>query len=89
MRDRDDRRLRTLAEHRVDIEWHALHPGAKCRRGQEPVELQDQLGAVLGRVEAFKLEDAELAHGWVLDLTEQCRQREIFAVLPGTVHQVR
>ena len=91
---RECRRSRRAAslrreEERLRVERRALVPRRERGRGDEGVQLQRQLGAVLGREEGVDLEDAELAERRRLHLADQRPEVEALPGAPGVLDQVR
>ncbi len=74
VRDREDRDARLAcitAQEAADVERRALHPELEARRGEQVVERQRELEAVLLRVERVEVEHADLGERRLLDLRDQ------------------
>ena len=76
-------------QQRLDVERRALAPRRERRRGEQPVELERQLLAVLGWEELVELEHAQLLQRWLLDLADEGRQVEGLLVGPGVLDEIR
>ena len=75
-------------QQRVDVERRALAPRGERRRGEQAVELEGQLLAILRREELVELEHAQLLQRWLLDLADERRQVERLLVGPGVLDEV-
>ncbi len=72
-----------------DVERHALHPELEAGRGEQVVERQSELEAILLRVERVEVEDADLRERRLLDLRDQRRDVESLAIRPGGPEDAR
>src|SRR4029077_9124172 len=92
VRDREDRdaRLAALAAQQLShVERRALHPELEARRGEQVVERQSELEAILLWIERVELEDADLRERRLLDLRDQRRDVESLAIRPGGPEDAR
>ena len=92
VRDREDRDARlagVAAQQLADVERHALHPELEAGRGEQVVERQRELEAILLRVERVEVEHADLGERRLLDLGDQRGDVERLAVGPGGAEDAR
>ncbi len=92
VRDREDRDARLAAgaaQQLADVERDALHPELEAGRGEQVVERERELEAVLLRVEGVEVEHADLGERRLLDLGDQRGDVERLAVGPGRAEDAR
>ncbi len=92
VRDREDRDAGlagVAAQQLAHVERHALHPELEARRGEQVVERQRQLEAILLRVERVEIEHADLGERRLLDLGDERGDVERLAVGPRGAQDAR
>src|SRR5262249_2243685 len=73
----------------VDIKRLSIQPGIKSRSSHEIVQRHCQTEALFGRIERLDIEGADVPDWRILDLLNERRQVESFAVLPGLTQNRR
>jgi hypothetical protein len=66
----------------VDVERRALQPGREAGRGHQPVQGQGQVAPLGRREEGVDVEDAERAHGRLLQRADQVGQLHVLRQAP-------
>src|SRR6185369_3117966 len=89
-RENTDARLPCLGPQKLaDIQRITREPRLESRRCQQIIQRHGQLESILGRIERFQVQNADLLHRRLLDLRDQCRKIRVFSLAPVEVEQVR